>query len=220
MAVGDTYTLDEKQGKALNRIDTKTNWEAVNPVLAIGEMGIEKDGLLQNIKVGDGVTPWNSLQYMFKSCPYEIGDILVTMNATDPAVRWPGTTWEVFAPGRVLIGAGKGTDINGTSMEFAVGATGGEYSHQLTVGEMPSHSHSASSSSTGDHYHVWYSGRYGSSENSTSADSAGVGANNTSHKTLSAGSHSHTITINNTGSNTAHNNIQPYLAVYYWKRTA
>ena len=137
MAVGDTYILDEKQGKSLNRIDTKTNWEAVNPVLAIGEMGIEKDGLLQNIKVGDGVTPWNSLQYMFKSCPYEVGDILVTMNATDPAVRWPGTTWEVFAPGRVLIGAGKGTDVNGTSMEFKVGATGGEYSHQLTVGELP-----------------------------------------------------------------------------------
>lgn len=141
MTVGDTYILDEKQGKSLNRIDTKTNWEAVNPILAIGEMGIEKDGLLQNIKVGDGVTPWNSLQYMFKSCPYEVGDILVTMNATEPAVRWPGTTWEVFAPGRVLIGAGKGTDINGTSMEFKVGATGGEYSHQLTVGEMPSHNH-------------------------------------------------------------------------------
>lgn len=141
MAVGDTYILDEKQGKSLNRIDTKTNWEAVNPVLAIGEMGIEKDGLLQNIKVGDGVTPWNSLQYMFKSCPYEVGDILVTMNETDPAVRWPGTTWEVFAPGRVLIGAGKGTDVNGTSMEFKVGATGGEYSHQLTVGELPSHRH-------------------------------------------------------------------------------
>lgn len=148
MAVGDTYILDEKQGKSLNRIDTKTNWEAVNPVLAIGEMGIEKDGLLQNIKVGDGVTPWNSLQYMFKSCPYEVGDILVTMNETDPAVRWPGTTWEVFAPGRVLIGAGKGTDVNGTSMEFAVGATGGEYSHQLTVGEMPSHNHLVKTSSS------------------------------------------------------------------------
>ena len=137
MAVGDTYILDEKQGKSLNRIDTKANWEAVNPVLAIGEMGIEKDGLLQNIKIGDGVTPWNSLGYMFKSCPYDVGDILVTMNATDPAVRWPGTTWEVFAPGRVLIGAGTGTDVNGTLMTFAVGATGGEYSHQLTVGELP-----------------------------------------------------------------------------------
>ena len=134
MAVDDTYILDEKQGKSLNRIDTKTNWEAVNPVLAIGEMGIEKDGLLQNIKVGDGVTPWNSLQYMFKSCPYEVGDILVTMNATDPAVRWPGTQWEVFAPGRVLIGAGTGQDSRGESKTFEIGETGGEYQHQLTTG--------------------------------------------------------------------------------------
>ena len=136
MAVGDVFTIDEKQGKSLNRIDTKANWEAVNPVLDIGEMGIEKDGLLQNIKIGDGVTPWNSLGYMFKSCPYDVGDILVTMNATDPAVRWPGTTWEVFAPGRVLIGAGEGTDSRGESKTFAVGGRGGEHNHVLTTDEI------------------------------------------------------------------------------------
>ena len=34
----------------------------------------------------------------------------------------------------------------------------------------------------------------------------------------SSGSHSHTI--NNTGGNEAHNNMQPYLSVYMWKRTA
>lgn len=150
---------------------------------------------------------------------YPVGSIYMSMSATNPSELFGGT-WEQIAQGRCLIGAGTGTDSRSESKTFTAGATGGEYNHVLTVGEMPSHSHSASSSSTGDHYHVWYSGRYGSSENSTSADSAGIGANNTSHKTLSAGSHSHTITINNTGSNTAHNNIQPYLAVYYWKRTA
>ena len=200
MAVGDTYILDEKQGKSLNRIDTKTNWEAVNPVLAIGEMGIEKDGLLQNIKVGDGVTPWNSLQYMFKSCPYEVGDILVTMNKTDPAVRWPGTTWEVFAPGRVLIGAGKGTDINGTSMEFAVGATGGEYSHQLTVGEMPSHNHNITRPLW------WFRETYNDSGSIVNDKST-------------TDEHDVTGTVSNTGGNQKHNTVQAYMVVYMYHRT-
>ena len=33
------------------------------------------------------------------------------------------------------------------------------------------------------------------------------------------GSHSHSMSINNAGSNTAHNNIQPYISVYIWRRT-
>ena len=206
MAVGDTYILDEKQGKSLNRIDTKTNWEAVNPVLAIGEMGIEKDGLLQNIKVGDGVTPWNSLQYMFKSCPYEVGDILVTMNATDPAVRWPGTTWEVFAPGRVLIGAGKGTDINGTSMEFAVGATGGEYSHQLTVGELPSHNHWIADTTAG------------STSSSGIYWNAGDLLVSGQKRIQNGANYAWWANTNSKGNNEKHPIIQPFSACFLYKR--
>ena len=36
--------------------------------------------------------------------------------------------------------------------------------------------------------------------------------------TTVGGAHGHNIGINNTGGNVAHNNIQPYLAVYMWKR--
>lgn len=96
-------------GRTELRHDTKENWASVNPILNIGEMCIEIDGATQNLKLGDGVTPWNDLPYLFKSCPYDVGDVLVTMNPTNPAKRWKGTTWEEFAQGRVLIDAGKGT---------------------------------------------------------------------------------------------------------------
>lgn len=45
------------------RRDTKVNWATGpnNPVLALGETGIETDTLL--LKFGDGVRHWNSLPY-------------------------------------------------------------------------------------------------------------------------------------------------------------
>lgn len=43
------------------RRDTAANWSSVNPVLALGEIGIETD--TRKIKFGDGTTPWNSLAY-------------------------------------------------------------------------------------------------------------------------------------------------------------
>ena len=43
------------------RRDTSTQWTSVNPILADGEMGIEKDTL--KTKIGDGVTVWSLLDY-------------------------------------------------------------------------------------------------------------------------------------------------------------
>lgn len=46
------------------RTDTAENWNAENPVLLEGEMGIVTDGTDNEwLKVGDGVTAWNSLEY-------------------------------------------------------------------------------------------------------------------------------------------------------------
>jgi hypothetical protein len=44
------------------RRDTAANWAATNPVLAQGEPGFETD--TDFLKVGDGVTAWNSLGYV------------------------------------------------------------------------------------------------------------------------------------------------------------
>ena len=55
------------------RHDTAANWTAANPILAVGELGVEYD--TNQMKLGNGTTAWNSLSY------YSIGPI----GATGPA---------------------------------------------------------------------------------------------------------------------------------------
>ncbi len=43
------------------RRDSAANWSSANPVLANGEIGLEMD--TKKLKVGDGVTAWNTLDY-------------------------------------------------------------------------------------------------------------------------------------------------------------
>ena len=46
------------------RNDLAANWSNNNPILAQGEFGLENNSFL--LKVGDGVTAWNSLPYLNK----------------------------------------------------------------------------------------------------------------------------------------------------------
>lgn len=45
------------------RRDTAADWTAANPVLALGEPGVETD--TKRIKFGDGTTAWQDLDYYF-----------------------------------------------------------------------------------------------------------------------------------------------------------
>lgn len=45
-----------------NRIDLARNWQQVNPILLLGEIGIESDTGFS--KVGDGSSRWNDLTYL------------------------------------------------------------------------------------------------------------------------------------------------------------
>lgn len=50
-----------KQAIIILRNDTSTNWSANNPVLKMGEVGVETDTHFS--KTGDGTSHWNDLQY-------------------------------------------------------------------------------------------------------------------------------------------------------------
>lgn len=96
----------------------------------------------------------------------------------------------------VLWGAGKvpvGVDTADTDFS-TVEKTGGEKTHTLTISEMPSHRHDA---------------RYGDTEG---GDGTGYRYSNTTGIS--------TQIVEATGGGGAHNNLQPYITCYMWKRVS
>ena len=164
---------------------------------------------------------------------YPVGSIYVTNESANPGSIFGGT-WVAFGAGRTIVG------VDSTQTEFAtVGKTGGEKTHTLTLNEIPSHNH-GSKTLTG----TFEARRYGTSgvgtdiiigggrKGFTGIVSGSGGAWSGSHATINAGHRETTgvytdvVTINAThthnseGGSQAHNNLQPYITVYMWKRTA
>ena len=126
---------------------------------------------------------------------YPVGSIYINASvSTNPATLLGFGTWVSFGAGRVLVG------LNSADSDFnSVEETGGAKTHTLTTSELPAHSHGG----------IFPSGASGSFSQAFDVDNPGTGADLGSEKTTS-----------NTGSGAAHNNLQPYIVVYMWKRTA
>ena len=126
---------------------------------------------------------------------YPVGSIYMSVNNTNPSTFFGGT-WEAWGAGRVPVGV----DTNDT--DFAtVEKTGGEKTHTLTESEMPKHSHGLP---------TFYSNP--EKENITLADTA-FNADKASDGNVSNGGQ-----VISAGGGQAHNNLQPYITCYMWKR--
>ena len=137
-------------------------------------------------------------------CPFPVGGIYISIASTDPSSIWSGTTWEQFAKGRTLVGLDSGDSNFNTA-----GQTGGEKTHTLTTSELPAHGHGMAHthSYTGPNTGSW---KVGTGKAHTWCTSAGGKTSGGASKT----------TTDNAGGDSAHNNLQPYIVVYMWKRVS
>lgn len=150
---------------------------------------------------------------------YPVGSIYTNASvSTNPGTLLGFGTWTAFGTGRVLVG------IDSGQTEFdSLGETGGEKTHVLTTAELASHTHVQDSHNhTQDsHTHtipVWLGSGGGGGTTRSYAPDGGTSSTNTSGSTT-ATNQATTATNQSAGSGTAHNNLQPYITVYMWKRT-
>ena len=99
-----------------------------------------------------------------------------------------GGTWEVYGVGRVLVAKSEDTEFD------TIGETGGAKTHTLDLTQIPAHSHNVTTrynTKDAGGYIAWFNG---------------------------AATGSWTETTASQGGGQAHNNLQPYIVTYLWKR--
>lgn len=122
---------------------------------------------------------------------YPVGSLYFSINSTNPT-EYFGGTWELFGPGRTIVGV----DEDDTSFSTTE-KTGGEKTHTLTVSELAAH------------HHQWKQLQDAKSGTAVHRMRASVYDANVQPY------HSSYV-----GGGQPHQNMQPYRTCYIWKRTA
>lgn len=180
---------------------------------------------------------------------YPVGSIYTTTALSTPeqVMAKFGGTWEAYGQGRVLVGAGSGTDPYGTTQTFTAGATGGYYSIKLSAGNLPAHYHGLGAISGSASFIFRGVSAYNNGNilvrsvggTMASKSNSGTGVRYAADFTSgSSGDDTATVTVNKNTltqrsdggytaqsggsaiSGSAHENKQPYVVVYMYRRTA
>ncbi len=159
---------------------------------------------IENIEGYENLATKLDLEEAIEEVQYQVGDIHISESDEDPADKLGYGEWLLISKGHALVGVDVEPEEGDpdydpeyeVDQDFqAPGQTGGEKEHQLTVEELPEHTHSYTTLGYGDR-HV----------DGTSGD--------LSRSTRSV------YETEISGSNVPHNNLQPYYCVYIWKRIA
>jgi hypothetical protein len=154
---------------------------------------IVKDGGVSTAKLADTSVTFAKLASSVLNAIYPVGSVYTNAtDSTNPSTLLGFGTWVAFGAGRVPVGIDSGDTDFDTAEE-----TGGSKTHTLTTSEIPAHTHTYSESSFGP-------------------DAEGVGAGYDPPTAVGR----QEADSGSTGGGQAHNNLQPYIVVYMWKRTA
>jgi hypothetical protein len=151
-----------------------------------------KEQARTNLELLTNQTYLDALWQLMQQRTYPVGEILTTRRAGNPSTWLGFGTWERYGQGRVQVGFDEAD-----SLFNAVDKIGGAKIHQLTLDEIPSHVHQIITGGTPGGNQVFGELIDGISTGRTLAK-----------PTQSA------------GGNLAHNNLQPYITVFMWRRTA
>lgn len=139
---------------------------------------------------------------------HPVGSIYTSTSATNPGTSFGFGTWVAFGAGRVLIGNGGG---------YAAGATGGSadavvvsHNHTATVND-PGHNHTYTNPQVPPPGSSSY--QNGPQGNAWRAENIATGTTGSSNTGL-------TVTNTAAGVSGTNANLQPYIVVYMWNRTA
>jgi len=151
--------------------------------------------------VTDAITTAATTTAQINDAAYPVGSVYIGVISTNPSTLLGTGTWVAFGTGDVLVGYKSGDADFGT-----VEGTGGTKTHTLTEAEMPEHKHLSPNKDCQS-----YGGVYGTGTGTVNVwcDTNGISTNNTSAPYGQP-----------VGGDGAHNNLQPYITVYMWKRTA
>lgn len=147
-----------------------------------------------SIESGETLSTAGLLDYI-----YPVGSIYMSVSSRNPGLVFGGT-WVSWGSGRVPVG------VNTSDSSFnTVEKTGGEKTHKLSLNELPTHNHKENQGL------VSYLDPPTGSHNMT----VDLG-----HGYFGSYAYGKSLYTDGSGGNAAHNNLQPYITCYMWKRTA
>jgi hypothetical protein len=183
-------------GKYLKSDGTNTAWDQIDISTA------DITGTLPVANGGTGVTTAAAITSLVGNLLFPIGALYTATVSTNPGTLLGFGTWTAFGAGRVLIGAGTGG--GGT---YTAGATGGS-KDAITV----SHTHTITDPG---HVHTMQTADDSNSQPGNYFANLNLYTTNLSTQSATTG-----ISINSAGSSGTDANLQPYIVVYMWERTA